>query len=583
MTGWTAPHDRVLWRLEQQELRALSWGQVDGAMTRPELEALADEEITDPSTRDQILDELIDWNLVFDVGGADERYRSRFAEGVRLLARNRQLLHGRDWRTGAQLVNDFRVVARARSFPRWNIPLTDTLAAIAHEHSMTPDEEGALRAMLTPGGKSLALARFQLDATQRIRDGLLTEGVAGTIVSAGTGSGKTRAFYLPALAYVTRTATAGHWSRVLALYPRNELLKDQLSEALAQVELIAASNGPVLAVGALFGPTVAHRDYVANEAKREDRSGWTVVSGGFACSYLRCPRGCNEDLVWSESDLANNVERLCCPSCRWCSRDGQLTLTRDTIKSTPPHVLFTTTEMLNRGLADAGLRPVFVGRTAETRPRALLLDEVHTYGGAHGAQVALLLRRWRHALGPRAPLHVVGLSATLESPEPFFAALTGITDVQEVMPQPLDMGSSGAEYGLVLRGNPVSGTALLSTTIQSAFLLARLLESRQLRDRSGTSGSRLFAFTDNLDVTNRLYWDLRDAEQGRRGGPTLASLRRVGQPDEPERGREGQIWSLPPRLGWALGPTDRLYVTRTSSQDAGVDLRADVIVATSLA
>ena len=113
-----------------------------------------------------------------------------------------------------------------------------------------------------------------------------------------------------------------------------------------------------------------------------------------------------------------------------------MTLTRDTIESTPPHFLFTTTEMLNRGLADAGLRPVFVGETAATRPRALLLDEVHTYGGVHGAQVALLLRRWRHALGPRAPLHIVGLSATLESPAAFLAMLTGLPDVQEISPQP---------------------------------------------------------------------------------------------------------------------------------------------------
>src|SRR5205085_10251898 len=165
---------------------------------------------------------------------------------------------------------------------------------------------------------------------------------------------------------------------------------------------------------------------------------------------------------------------------------------------------------------------------AGRRPRLLLLDEVHTYGGTHGAQVALLLRRWRHALGRGSPLHVVGLSATLENPSEFMTKITGLTDVHEIGPLEADLELRGAEYALVLRGNPVSGTALLSTTIQTTFLMARLLEARSLPLRSGTSGSKVFAFTDDLDVTNRLYWNIRSAEGTYSTGqsPPLASLRR---------------------------------------------------------
>ena len=54
----------------------------------------------------------------------------------------------------------------------------------------------------------------------------------------------------------------------------------------------------------------------------------------------------------------------------------------------------------------------------------VVLDEVHTYVGMHGAQVALLLRRWRNAT--RKPITFVGLSATLRDSERFFAALTGL-------------------------------------------------------------------------------------------------------------------------------------------------------------
>jgi hypothetical protein len=574
--------DRLLWRLEQEELRALSWGRVDGVLSDAELEALAAEEIGDPAERRRVLDELIDWHLVLDVGQQEAQWRTRFGESVRLLARNRQLTPTRPWRAAPTLVNDFRVVARPRTYPRRDMSLQQFVDGLGTQHPLTDEERRALESMLTVDNRPMTLAQFQFKAAQRIRDELLSGGVAATVVSAGTGSGKTKAFYLPALAYTVHGRDHGRWARVLALYPRNELLKDQLSEALAQVELIAAGGGPLTAVGALFGPTVPRLRDVPDHARDPQRAGWTLTDGGYACSYLRCPRGCGRDLFWTDADLRAEREILQCPQCGWRSREGQIALTRTSIGAASPHLLFTTTEMLNRGMADAAMRGVFVGQTAATRPRALLLDEVHTYGGVHGAQVALLLRRWRNALGPRAPLHIVGLSATLEAPAAFMSTLTGLRDVLEVSPQHNDMTEQAAEYGMVMRGNPVSGTALLSTTIQTAFLLERLLESRNLRKPSGTSGSRLFAFTDNLDVTNRLFWDLRDAERGWRGRPPLASLRaESSQPDHAARDSEGQIWRLPPQLGWPLGSGDRLRVTRTSSQDVGVDFAADVIVATA--
>ncbi len=53
------------------------------------------------------------------------------------------------------------------------------------------------------------------------------------------------------------------------------------------------------------------------------------------------------------------------------------------------------------------------------------------------------------------------------------------------------------------------------------------------------------------------------------------------QDGEAERDTNGQIWRLPTLLGRSLEPQGRLGVTRTSSQDAGVDLTSDVIVSTS--
>ena len=113
----------------------------------------------------------------------------------------------------------------------------------------------------------------------------------------------------------------------------------------------------------------------------------------------------------------------------------------------------------------------------------------------------------------------------------------------------------------------------------------------------GFLGSRTFAFTDKLDVTNRLYWNLLSAEGWRTptrptgACPRLPSahLRAEEQVRRPPterralRDREpvGQWWWLPEQLGWDLAADTQLDVGRTSSQDTGVSERTDIIVATA--
>ena len=65
---------------------------------------------------------------------------------------------------------------------------------------------------------------------------------SGTLVSAGTGSGKTLAFYLPALSrifeHVVTDENSKRWVKVLAIYPRNELLRDQFREIYGEVRIL---------------------------------------------------------------------------------------------------------------------------------------------------------------------------------------------------------------------------------------------------------------------------------------------------------------------------------------------------------
>ena len=128
----------------------------------------------------------------------------------------------------------------------------------------------------------------------------------------------------------------------------------------------------------------------------------------------------------------------------------------------------------------------------------MLLDETHTYTGVHGAQVALLVRRWRQRV--RSRVQFVGLSATLTDAQGFFEELTGIRPGGiTAISSDDDLIEEGNEYQMALRGDPVSGTSLLSTSIQASMLLARLLDPLDVSPSGDVFGRKLFVFTDDLE------------------------------------------------------------------------------------
>lgn len=388
-------------------------------------------------------------------------------------------------------------------------------------------------------------------------------------------------FYLPALTWIAARIDITNWIKAVALYPRNELLKDQFMDTFKEVlELnkMKSLERPI-SIGAVFGDTPTNQNQV--------KSKWKMTAQGYVCPFLKCP-GCKSDLIWSKSDHDSNLERLICVKreCNTVIEGEVLPLTRNKMRRNPPDILFTTTEMMNRYMSDHNYGSL-IGIGTSQPPRIVLLDEVHTYTGTHGAQVALLLRRWQHALGG-VPLQFVGLSATLRDSGDFFSQLTGLarSKVAEIDSSYGDSEEKGKEYQLLLRGDPASGTSLLSTTIQTAMLLRRMLD-RTPPDGNGTTfGSKLFLFTDDLDVTNRLFHTLLDVEardSNQNNYPIkldrdpLAALRSHNNDETKQRMQNGQSWLFAEDIGHDLAQS--LIVGRTSSQDTGVDPKAEVIVA----
>ena len=583
----------ILAAVERAEAKLLAWGIVDAGLTRQELEQIVfdaslESEFLAGVDRSIIIDELLDHRLLFRLRrGANTLFRSRMAESVRLVFRLRQFLRNEDWRAGRPLLSDYRFALKPRYRPRRDMTTDEVLARIRAEVDLGTSRENVISAYLASShATGIQLAAFQVDAASRILSTLDAGGTWGTVVTAGTGSGKTHAFYMPAVTWAKEDVRGDSraFTRVVALYPRQELLRDQLQTALSAVlRADSATSGSArsLSVGAWFGATPLDAAAVANT--------WPRRGNEYRCPYLNCPRdGCAGELIWSGSATS---DQLTCRTCGNRLNGDVFAVTRRAMQETPPDFLFTTTESMNRQLSSTYARRLF-GLVGERRPRLCLLDEIHTYEGTHGAHVANLLRRWRKAVG--APINFVGLSATLVNAESFFCDLTGLPEsaVARVESAPEQLERVGDEYLLALRHDSTVGTSLLSATIQLSMLMPRLLDAPGYLASEGLFGTKAFVFTDRLDSVNRLYWDFLDSEGWYRPGrpnpryrPRALATLRARRPEAPDaaaaRDAAGQLWDASQQLGHDLVGDRQLIVGRTSSQDVGVDASAQVIVATS--
>lgn len=585
-------------KLEEQEAVLLSWGDSGGFFTRLEVISLL-EQLMPQHDPEELLLEMIQHAMLIEVPHPEwqQVYRTRMGESVHLYRSLRQWFHGKPLEQARTLVSDFRFVRRPRSYPDRKIAPEEQLLKWKQDLGLSEQEKQIVRALLDDPLNKFCLAGFQVRATERIlkawryHSHQSNSSSTGTIVCAGTGSGKTLAFYLPAMMALATDICADPKPRVriLAIYPRKELLKDQFMETWNQSRkldtLMKHVVGRKIRIGSLFGDTpTSLKSALADLLKKRNAQ-------ALPYDLLRCSANdCKGHMHWPRLSLEAQREELRCSVCGHQVGSDEVGLTRQSLSKLPPDILFTTTEMLNQHLGNYYHNHLF-GVGEQKGPILVLLDEVHTYGGNTGAQTAYLLRRWMQRAFCRP--HFVGLSATLADAENFFAELIGAKHlhVELIEPKNEEMIEEGAEYLLALRGDPVSQTALLSTTIQASMLTRRMLDNGEHISK-GTWGSKTFVFTDDLDVNNRLYHQLSDAEGWRtsyRGlipnGLPLASLRGpfVGSHgmNLHQRVLLGQDWRAAIDIGHSLSEDDRARIARTSSQDAGVDPLAEVIVATA--
>nr|WP_321464384.1 DEAD/DEAH box helicase [uncultured Desulfobulbus sp.] len=192
-----------------------------------------------------------------------------------------------------------------------------------------------------------------------------------TIVTTGTGSGKTECFLYPLLDHCLRARKAGQQGiKAIVLYPMNALASDQekrFAETVLTNDLLKTAG---IRVGNYTGrfdpaePGAAHSSGFAEMGKIGD--------------------------TWH--GITNHAEQ----------------------QNNPPDILLTNYKMLDFLLMRPQDQPLW--RLNEPNVlQYLVLDELHTYDGAQGADVACLIRRLKERLSiPKGRLCVVGTSATLD-------------------------------------------------------------------------------------------------------------------------------------------------------------------------
>lgn len=191
-----------------------------------------------------------------------------------------------------------------------------------------------------------------------------------TIVTTGTGSGKTECFLFPILDHCLRAKKQGQKGiKAIILYPMNALAADQEKRFAASIWDDSALKSAGIRVGNYTG-----RYDPADPGKSQD-------SGSVAM-------GPGHGITNHEAQQKN-----------------------------PPDILLTNYRMLDFLL----MRPQDKRLWRHNDPdvlKYLVLDELHSYDGAQGADVACLIRRLKDRLRiPRGRLCVVGTSATLDDRE----------------------------------------------------------------------------------------------------------------------------------------------------------------------
>lgn len=198
--------------------------------------------------------------------------------------------------------------------------------------------------------------QHQQKAFQRLRE----VSARSTIIATGTGSGKTECFLYPVLDYCYHHRGESGIKAII-VYPMNALANDQAARFAETIHSIPPIKNNVT-VGLYIGGI-------------DTKSTASVMT------------------------------------------DKQVITDKTVLRDNPPDILLTNYKMLDLLMVREKDSVIWKENSTETL-KYIVVDELHTFDGAQGTDLACLIRRLKHRLGtPKDHLCCIGTSATIGGPE----------------------------------------------------------------------------------------------------------------------------------------------------------------------
>lgn len=363
------------------------------------------------------------------------------------------------------------------------------------------------------------------------------------IITAPTGFGKTEAFMPPIVDRIlSKDALA------IFIYPRNSLTRDQLGRVLKLGARSKAVYGKPLKVGmqlggigastentllynhVMRGEDINDRTKRVNEITVKRRGNIPMLDPSLTSSndaatleYIdftrdrvtleiegmdKCPvcqKGALQSTVWYKLSgriqegfmprhkVIERVDPFVCSNSS-CRAEFDISLSREDHVKKKVNILLTTVESLEMLL----MSPVYAD-WLRSNLDVMVFDEVHSYRSIYGAHVANIVRRIKNM---RPGVKLVGVSATIDSPQTFGSKFFDEENVTVIQPEATDKELSGfSEHFYFIRTAADQEPA--SVYVQTAMFLGHSIIP---------PGKRMYFFFDSTEMVHRSTQQLIDAE-----------------------------------------------------------------------
>lgn len=347
------------------------------------------------------------------------------------------------------------------------------------------------------------------------------------LIAAGTGRGKTEAWFIPLLQYILRAKrnriddVSPDSIKALLTYPTKALAQDQLKRFIEYLWFVNRKSN--LAEDEYITIGVYDGDTPRRGGRPDGKNTHKYLEDSF--EYFELPERIADELAESDAIRENEAPNL------HVKKDGQeyylktrggyggeflrfVHLTRDRIEDEQPDILLTNPDAINYRLFNINDRQAH--RLFVDQPKFLVFDEVHTYNSLFGAHTSMLvkrLRKLREARGVDNPLRIIAASATVGQKEELFQRLLGIRrgDPYRVIEEQVDFDDEKSRTDRTPPGK-------LPEFLRTAGLDSQTVEDDLSRWRDGED-PRTHGWLTSLDV---------DPQYGRGPGAVLEKAAKEG-------------------------------------------------------